>query len=66
MYYRINVSLYGKHFFATGKSVDSLARLRSVYTEIKSRFPESEGWKVSVSEWTESGKELDMNEILRG
>ena len=50
MYYDINVSLNGRHFFATDKrSVLSHHDLRRVYPVIKAKFPESEGYKVSVT-----------------
>lgn len=50
MTYEINVSLDGTHLFATHKrSVDSLRQLKRVYPVIMDKFPECEGYEVTVS-----------------
>lgn len=50
MYYEINVSRNGRHFFATAeRSLTTEDRARTVFAEMKKRFPESEGFQISVS-----------------
>jgi hypothetical protein len=49
MYYEINVSLNGVHFFATSpRSITSKAELKKVYAIFKEKFPASEGYKLTV------------------
>jgi hypothetical protein len=65
MYYRINVAKGGKHFFATADhSLTSQMDYYKVLPVIAEKFPESEGYKISVSYWTHSGKHRDVTEDL--
>lgn len=49
MYYEINVSLNGRHFFATApRSIDNLERAQQVYDVFKIKFPESDGYKIDI------------------
>lgn len=48
--YEINVSLNGKHFFATALRFASTERkVEELYEVFKKKFPESEGYKIMVS-----------------
>jgi len=61
MYYEINVSLNGKHFFATHKrSITTKWELEKVYKVFKEKFPESEGYSIRVTLYETVGKALDM------
>ncbi len=61
MYYEINVSKYGKHFFATAeRSCPTQEELRQVYKALSAAFPVSLGYWVTVTEWRKSGKFIDM------
>lgn len=61
MYYEINVSLNGQHFFATAeRSVTAEWKLKEVYKVLKEKFPEEEGYKVDVTHWEKVGKFVDM------
>ena len=56
MYYEINVSRNGRHFFATApRSVTSEGELRAVFTELKNRFPEADGFEVTATRWETVG-----------
>ena len=62
MYYEINVSLNGKHLFATAeRSIDNKRELENVYSLFKEKFPESEGYKLSVTMWEKIGKAIVMD-----
>lgn len=62
MHYEINVSLNGKHFFATAeRSISSEFKLKEVYNLFKEKFPESEGYKIDVTRWENRGTVIDMN-----
>ena len=64
MYYEINVALNGKHLFATAeRSIRSESELRRVLITIVEKFPESEGYEVSVTKWETRGKEIDILEV---
>ena len=65
MYYEINVSSNGKHFFATAeRSIRDITTLKHVYVTMINKFPECEGFKITVTENTISGKWIDMNEVI--
>lgn len=50
MHYEINVSLNGTHFFATHKrSLRIKSDMEKVHKVFKEKFPESEGYVVSVT-----------------
>lgn len=59
MYYEINVTLNGKHLFATTeRSITTQAKLDEMYKLFSEKFPESEGYKLDVTEWNKVGKPL--------
>ena len=61
MYYEINVSLNGQHFFATAeRSITNLNKAEKVYDLFKEKFPESEGYKIDITEWNKVGKMVKM------
>ena len=56
-WYRINVSKNGRHLFATAKrSITSKWDLERVFPIIKQKFPEDEGYKISVAAQVEYGR----------
>tara|TARA_B110000285_G_C14540642_1_gene344820 strand:+ start:161 stop:499 length:339 start_codon:yes stop_codon:yes gene_type:complete len=60
MSYEINVSLDGQHFFATHpRSLDGLEQdAIDMYRLMVLKFPESEGYKVSVSKEATTGTRM--------
>lgn len=61
MYYEINVSKDGRHFFATDKrSITTERALKEVYPVIKDKFPIEEGYSILVSYTKTMGKYIDM------
>ena len=63
MYYEINVSLNGRHFFATDKrSITTERALKEVYPIIKKKFPPEEGYDILVSHTETIGKYIDMEQ----
>lgn len=61
MYYEINVSLNGRHFFATDKrSITTKRALKEVYPIIKEKFPQEEGYDILVSHTKTTGRYIDM------
>ena len=61
MYYEINVALNGKHFFATAeRSITNKWKLKEVYNVIKEKFPQDEGYDISVTLYETIGKSVDM------
>ena len=61
-HYEINISLNGKHFFATAeRSIRDENKLKEVYNVLKEKFPEEDGYKITVTEWITRGKPIEMN-----
>lgn len=59
-WYEINVSKDGKHLFATAKrSIPNKWDLERVFPIIKQKFPEDEGYRVSVSAQVEYGRRYE-------
>lgn len=60
-YYRINVSLNGKYLFATEQGgITWEADAKKVVELFKEKFPESEGYKISVTKWEGRGKNIEF------
>jgi hypothetical protein len=55
MYWIVNVSKNNIYFFRTDKLNISKKHAKSVFLELKRRFPRSEGYEVSVSKWESYG-----------
>lgn len=56
MYYEINVAKNGIHLFATAeRSAQSMWNAKTLYEEIKSKFPEEEGYSISITKWEKVG-----------
>ena len=63
MYYEINVSLNGRHFFATDKrSITTKQALKEVYEVFKEKFPTEEGYDMLVSYIETKGSYINMEE----
>lgn len=59
MYYEINVSLNGKHLFATAeRSITNATKMEDVYNLFLEKFPEKEGYKLDVTRWENIGKPI--------
>lgn len=62
MYYEINVSLNGKHLFATAeRSITDRNTLEKVYNLFVEKFPKSEGYELDVTLYEKCGSRIDMN-----
>lgn len=59
MYYEINVSKKGQHYFATKESsiLDKNEAL-IIAKDLKMRFPETEGFEVILTQWSKVGKQV--------
>lgn len=50
MHWEVNVSLNGQHYFGThARSLTNKQKARLVATDLRMRFPESEGFEVTLS-----------------
>lgn len=62
MYYEINVSKNGMHFFATAeRSITSFDKLKEVVQVFNEKFPEEQGYRISVTQWEKLGKSVDLS-----
>lgn len=65
MYFEINVSHNGRHFFATAeRSIWDMTKLKQVYYTLKKKFPTSEGYEISVTKYENSGRRVQESEIV--
>lgn len=59
LFYQINVSLNGQHFFETDiNSIPNKTTMEKVYKVFKEKFPIEEGYDILV--WDKVGKFIDM------
>jgi|LakMenE01Jun11ns_1017448.scaffolds.fasta_scaffold9950417_4 hypothetical protein len=62
MPYEINISKNGKHYFATAeRSLTTLGESTKLYNELKEFYPESQGFKLSLTKWETIGKEIKID-----
>ena len=62
MPYEINISKNGKHHFATAeRSLTSLGEATKLFNELKEFYPDSQGFKISLTKWETKGKEIKIN-----
>lgn len=60
MYYRINVSLNGRHFFATAEqSITCRDKADYMYHDFKQRFPLADGFTITVTAWVTTGETIN-------
>lgn len=65
MGYEINVSLNGKHFFATHeRSLTNVWELKKVLKVFCEKFPPEEGYKITVYKKEAWSKEVSMDSVL--
>lgn len=61
MYYEINVAKDGYHFFATAeRSITNWKQAKEMYNLFKEKFPESEGYHISMTKWEKTGYSIHM------
>lgn len=64
MYYEINVSLNGTHFFATDKrSAQSTLQAKALVATFRTAFPASAGYRIDVTKWETLGQTIDLDTI---
>lgn len=63
MYYEINVSLNGKHLFATAeRSITDFHKAKQMHELFTEKFPEADGYSISVTKLEKVGKFVNMEE----
>ena len=61
MYYEINVSLNGKHYFATSdRSIRTKEKAQEMALHFREVFPESQGYDITVSHYETIGHRLEI------
>lgn len=64
-HYEINVSLNGKHFFATHeRSARSFFDAKDILKEFFNRFPSSDGFEITCTHWEVIGKTEDIEKMF--
>lgn len=66
MYYEINVSKDGVHYFATApRSITDEGKFKKLIKHFDTLFLAEDGYKISASYYPESGRIIDVEEVLR-
>jgi len=66
MYYSINVSIMGRHFFATSEhSLTNESKLKEVYKAMLKAFPVSKGYEISITRWEKCGYDVKPADIAK-
>lgn len=66
MNYVINVALNGKHFFATAeRSATTEWQAALLFTAIREKFPEADGYSVTCTQWETVGHPIAPDELLK-
>lgn len=61
MWYEINVSKNGKHFFATAeRSITNGDKCNEVLSILRFKFPKNEGYEITVTKYETVGIPLDF------
>jgi hypothetical protein len=62
MYYEINVSLNGQHYFATAeRSITTEKQAEEMLEHFSDLFPAADGYQIKVTEWRNVGIEIFAN-----
>lgn len=65
MYIEFNISLNGKHFFATHeRSCTNSSDADKLKTILQAKFPESEGYYITASFNPQRSYSIDLNESI--
>jgi len=64
MRYEINVALNGHHFFATAERSLTYLNIRNVLVTFMKKFPSSEGYSISVTEYKQEGDGFTATQYL--
>ncbi len=60
MYFEINVSLWGRHVFATApRSLTGEQAAKTLFEDFVERFPAAEGFTITCSRIEVTGREVD-------
>ena len=63
MYYEINVSLYGSHYFATAeRSLTFRSKALLMADKFRIVYPASEGWKVTLVKVSNTRSTIEITE----
>ena len=64
MYYEINVSFNGSHFFATHeRSITTEDKLKKVLAVLQEKFQSKEGFEISITYWQKTGEEINIKGV---
>lgn len=66
MSYVINVTLNGKHFFATAdRSASTAWQASLLFTTFLEKFPKADGYEVTCTRWETAGQQIPYSDLLK-
>ena len=61
MYYEINISKNGRHYFATAeRSIDDNEKAQSVANELATLYTKEKGFEITISRWQKCGERIEF------
>jgi hypothetical protein len=64
MYYEINVSLFGRHFFAThARSITTREECKRVVEVFKKAFPKENGYLMNILRYELVGEPIHLKDL---
>lgn len=65
MYYEINITLHGTHFFATAeRSITDGVKLLRVYNQLRGKFLRADGFEISARRVEKVSVSVDIDTML--
>jgi hypothetical protein len=60
MWYEINISKDGKHYFATHeRSITTINKAVEIRDRLKKAMPEKEGFEYTITQWQKTGVKIE-------
>jgi hypothetical protein len=60
MWYEINVSKDGQHYFATHeRSIMTISKAVEIRDRLRKAMPEEEGFKYTITQWQTTGVQIE-------
>ncbi|NIW00389.1 hypothetical protein GWN26_15190 [Candidatus Saccharibacteria bacterium] len=62
MYYEINVSQHGQHYFATSeRSIRTKEQAEKMFEHFSDLFPAADGYEIRVTRYQKTGEQIFQN-----
>lgn len=64
MYYELEVTKNGEHYFSTDKrSITTLSKAEIIFHQLEEKFPKGEGYYIRLTRWENIGSEISPKKV---